>query len=319
MATAFFSHPKFLEHDNGAHHPESAARLQSIEAALRRDGLWQRILHPHFEAASSEQLEYCHEPQLIEEIRNMAAVGGGQIDGDTRVSAASYDAASLAVGAALCAVDGVLAGRWQNAFVASRPPGHHATRSRAMGFCLFNTIAIAARHARRAHGLKRVAVVDFDVHHGNGTQDIFYEDGSVFFASVHQWPLYPGTGRPNERGSGAGEGATLNIPLEGGHGNAEYLQVWNEVGKAVKAFRPELILVSAGFDAHRDDPLGGMKLTPEGFAALTRSTLDWSCELCESRVVCVLEGGYSLNGLAESVAMVVETLLDVGTNSKGQQ
>lgn len=309
MATAFFSHPKFLEHDNGPHHPECSARLEAVETALRREKLWERILHPKFVAASEEQLELCHELQLIEQIKSLAQNGGGQIDGDTRVGAASFEVAKLAVGAALSAVDGVLTKRWRNAFVAARPPGHHATRARSMGFCLFNSIAVAARYAQRAHGLKRVAIVDFDVHHGNGTQEILYEDGSVFFASVHQWPLYPGTGKSSERGSGAGEGTTLNVPLEAGHGDAEYLQVWNEVGKAVKKFRPELILVSAGFDAHRNDPLGGMNVSPQGFAALTASTLQWARECCDGRLVCVLEGGYNLNGLSDSVAAVVETLL----------
>src|SRR5690606_13218468 len=169
------------------------------------------------------------------------------------------------------------------------PPGHHAECERALGLCLFDTVATAAWQARRLRGLERVAIVVWDVYLFNGTQEIFYADGSVFFASVHQWPLFPGTGRSDERGHGSGEGTTLNFPLEAGHGDAEYSQIWDEVGKAVREFRPQLILVSAGFDAHARDPLGRMEISANGFATLMRSTLGWASELCEGRVVCVLE------------------------------
>lgn len=309
MSTAFFSHPDFLLHSNGVGHPERPERLQAIEKKLKEDGLWQKLQHPEFEAATEAELGYCHEPKLIEQIKTLAQNGGGQIDGDTRVTKDSFDVAKLAVGAAVGAVDGVLNGDFKNAFVAARPPGHHAESDRAMGFCLFNSIAIAARHAQRVRGLERVAIVDWDVHHGNGTQEIFYADGSALFASVHQWPLFPGTGRSNERGQGAGEGTTLNFPLEAGHGDAEYSQVWDEVGKAVREFRPQLILVSTGFDAHKRDPLGSMEMSADAFATLMRSTLEWANELCEGRVVCVLEGGYDLEGLGDSVAAVVKVLL----------
>jgi len=309
MTTALFSHPKFRLHDNGAQHPERPMRLKAVEEKLKVDALWEKLRHPEFEAASETHLAYCHTPELIAQIKNLAQTGGGQIDADTRVTPFSFDVARLAVGAAMSAVDGVLGGQYDNAFVASRPPGHHAESTRAMGFCLFNSIAIAARHAQKKHGLERVAIVDFDVHHGNGTQQIFYEDGSVFFASVHQSPLFPGTGRSHEKGIGAGEGATLNFPLEAGHGDAEYSTIWDEVGIAVREFRPQLILVSAGFDAHARDPLGGMKVTGKGFASLTRSTLDWADELCDGRVVCILEGGYDLKGLSDSTFEVVKTLL----------
>ena len=309
MKTALFSHPKFRLHDNGAQHPERMMRLKALEEKLKVDGVWEKLQHPEFQAATEAQLEYCHSPELIAQIKTLAQNGGGLIDGDMRVTPFSFDVAKLAVGAAIGAVGGVLTGDFDNAFVASRPPGHHAESERAMGFCLFNSIAIAARHAQKSHGIERVAILDFDVHHGNGTQQIFYEDGSVFFASVHQSPLFPGTGRSWEKGSGAGKGATLNFPLEAGHGDAEYSQVWNEVGKAVRQFAPQLILVSAGFDAHARDPLGGMKLTASGFAALMQSTLHWADKLCEGRVVCVLEGGYDLRGLSDSVAAVVKELL----------
>lgn len=309
MTTAFYSHPSFLLHDNGPHHPERPERLQSLEEKLKADAIWEKLQHPGFEAARDDEPEYCHAPELIAQIRALAQNGGGQIDADTRVSAVSFDVAKLGVGAALSAIDGVLGGRFDNAFVASRPPGHHAESDRAMGFCLFNSIAIAARNAQKKHGLERVAIVDFDVHHGNGTQQIFYEDASVFFASVHQSPLFPGTGRSSEKGRGAGEGTTLNYPLAAGHGDAEYFEIWNEVGDAVRNFRPQLILISAGFDAHERDPLGSMKLTAKGFAALMQSTLDWADELCNGRVVAVLEGGYDLQGLSDSTAAVVNVLL----------
>jgi acetoin utilization deacetylase AcuC-like enzyme len=308
MRTAFFSHPDFLLHENSFGHPERPARLTAIAEKLQIAPESQKLRRPHFLPASESELEFCHTPELIARIKALAQSGGGAIDGDTYVGKNSFDIAKLAVGAAMAAVAGVLAGEFQNAFVAARPPGHHAESDRAMGFCLFNNIAIAARAAQRIHGLERVAIVDFDVHHGNGTQQIFYEDGSVFFASVHQSPFYPGTGKSNERGAGAGLGATLNFPLEAGHGDAEYLQVWQEAGKAVRDFRPQLILVSAGYDAHARDPLGGMKLSAAGFAALAGSSLEWARELCEGRIVFVLEGGYDLQGLSDSVAATLGVL-----------
>jgi acetoin utilization deacetylase AcuC-like enzyme len=308
MRTAYFTNAIFRDHDNGTGHPESPQRLEAIDAALRREALWDRLLKPSFGPATQEQLRLCHDEALIERIRELAQRGGGAIDPDTRVSPTSFEVVCHAVGAAIRAADGVLCGEWENAFVASRPPGHHATPSRAMGFCLFNSVAVAAREAQRVHGLERVAILDFDVHHGNGTQEIFYEDGSVFYASVHQSPFFPGTGSTDQRGAGAGEGCTFNIPLPAGQGDAEYLRAWREIGAAVKAFQPELILLSAGYDAHYDDPLGGMKVTRDGFAALTQSALDWARELCAGRLVCVLEGGYSLGGLSQSVAATMEVL-----------
>jgi acetoin utilization deacetylase AcuC-like enzyme len=308
MGTAFFSHLDFLLHENFPGHPERPARLAAIAEKLQTIPNLQALRRPQFSPASETELEFCHAPKLIAQIKNLAQSGGGAIDGDTFVGEKSFEVAKLAVGAATAAVAGVLQGEFQNAFVASRPPGHHAESNRAMGFCLFNSVAIAARAAQRVHGLERVAIVDFDVHHGNGTQEIFYEDGSVFFASVHQWPLFPGTGKSSERGAGAGLGATLNFPLEAGHGDAEYLQVWREVGKAVRKFRPQLILVSAGYDAHARDPLGGMNLSAYGFAALAGSTLEWAQELCEGRVVFILEGGYDLQGLSDSVAATLGVL-----------
>jgi acetoin utilization deacetylase AcuC-like enzyme len=308
MPTAFFTNPLFHEHQTGAGHPERPERMDAITSHLRAAGLWEQLVHPPFSPAHEDKLLLCHDYALVHRIESLAAHGGGAIDPDTRVSPVSYDVVCHAVGAALRAVEGVLSGEWNNAFVAARPPGHHATPSRAMGFCLFNTVAIAARYAQRELGMERVAVLDFDVHHGNGTQDIFYYDPSVFFASVHQTPFYPYTGGAEERGGGAAVGTTLNIPLPPGHGNEQYFQAWQRVGEAVHEFSPNLIMVSAGYDAHFDDPLGGMKVTEAGFAALMKSTLEWAQTLCGGRVVAVLEGGYSLAGLGASVAATLKVM-----------
>jgi acetoin utilization deacetylase AcuC-like enzyme len=224
------------------------------------------------------------------------------LDPDTCISPDSYRVALLAVGGALLAVDQVVEGRPDNAFVALRPPGHHAERERAMGFCLFNNVAIAARYAQRRYGLKRVLIVDWDVHHGNGTQHTFEDDPSVLFFSTHQFPFYPGTGRTSERGTGAGLGYTLNVPLAAGCGDNEYRQVFEKIlYPAAQAFEPQLVLVSAGFDAHRNDPLASMNVTEDGYAHMTSIVRDIAERYCEGRLVSLLEGGYNLEALAHSV------------------
>lgn len=308
MKTAFLSHPHFKDHRNGPGHPERPERLVAINEILKEQKLWDSLLHLDFEAATEEQLLLCHTPQVVERVRSLALAGGGSVDGDTHVAPVSYDVARLAVGAGMRAVQAVIDGECDNAFVAARPPGHHAESNRSMGFCLFNTIAIAARVAQRNHGIERVAILDWDVHHGNGTQEIFYADPSVFFASVHQWPLYPGSGRRDETGRGAGIGTTVNFPLAADADDSEYSRVWDLVGEQVEHFAPQLILVSAGFDAHAKDPLGGMNVTAPGFAQLMRQTKRWAEHHCDGRLVCVLEGGYSLRGLSQSVAATIEVL-----------
>ena len=308
MRTAYFTHGSFSDHDTGTGHPECPQRVEVLDMALRKQGLLNLLLTPQVVPCDEEHLELCHDRALIDRIKELEARGGGAIDPDTRVGHTSFRVAKNAVGAAIHAVEGVLSKRWDTAFVASRPPGHHATPSRAMGFCLFNNIAIAARHAQRKHGIKRVAILDWDVHHGNGTQDIFYEDPDVFYASVHQAPLFPHTGMAEETGTGAGLGTTLNIPLRAGTGDAGYMEAWGQVGDAVRKFEPELILVSAGYDAHYDDPLGGMEVTREGFMAMTQSTLDWARALCNGRLAFVLEGGYSMGGLSQSASGTLEVL-----------
>jgi acetoin utilization deacetylase AcuC-like enzyme len=308
MKTAYFSHPKFLLHTNGAAHPEQPERAFVVEEAIEKAPFYEQLIRPDFQAASREALALCHAPHLIEHIEVLSAQGGGRIDGDTAVNAHSFEVASLSIGAAMRAVDGVMNDEFDNAFVACRPPGHHATSRRAMGFCLFNTVAVAARHAQRAHGIERVAILDWDVHHGNGTQEIFYEDASVFFASLHQSPLFPYSGRREETGEGVGIGTTLNIPLRAGCDDEDYHAAWSSLEAPLRDFKPQLILVSAGFDAHALDPLGGMNLSASGFAALMRMTKSWAAELCQSRLVACLEGGYSLPALSESVVAVIEEL-----------
>lgn len=307
MKTAFFFDPISKKHDNGPRHPERPTRIDAIELGLRESGLWETLARPEWAPASDADLLWCHTPELVASVRQMAESGGASFDSDTRVSPLSNDVARLAAGAAIAAVDAVSGGEFDNAFVAMRPPGHHATRDTAMGFCLFNHVAIAARHAQ-LKGIERVAILDFDVHHGNGTQDIFYEDASVFFCSLHQWPLYPGSGAAAETGRGAGTGATLNIPLEAGSEWHEYLAAWEEAGRAAKLFGPQLILISCGFDAHARDPLGGMNLKSEDFAQLIRVAKQWAKELCDNRLVCILEGAYDLTALKESTVAVIEEL-----------
>lgn len=314
MKTGYFSSPQFLLHQNGADHPERPERLESLEKVLKITGTWEKLVHfGDFPEASEDDLALCHTRAHIERVKQLAQNGGGNLDGDTGVNEHSFRVAKLASGAAIDAVKRVVAGEIQNAFVANRPCGHHAESGRRAhspwGFCLFNHAAIAARVAQRDLGIERVAILDFDVHHGNGTQEIFYDDPSVFFASLHQSPLFPGTGAAEERGAGAGVGTTLNFPLPASSNGVVYRAVWEKVGVAVREFRPDLITLSAGFDAHLGDPLAGMALQSEDFAWLSREAKNWAADLCGGKLVAVLEGGYKLSSLAESVAFTLETLL----------
>lgn len=308
MATALFTHDDSLRHLTPPGHPERVERAQAVTAALaapRFDGLVRRTSPL---AAESEVLR-AHPAGHLEAIRaNIPLTGFNPVDGDTFMSEGSFDAALRAVGGCGAAVDAVLAGEVTNAFVACRPPGHHAERSKAMGFCLFGNIAIAAKRALDLHGLHRVAIVDFDVHHGNGTQDILWDDPRVLFISSHQWPLYPGTGRATETGA---HGNVLNIPLRAGTDGAAMraaydLQVWPEL----EEFEPELILVSAGFDAHEADPLANLDWDTEDFAWLTRRLCEIAQDHCGGRLVSALEGGYDLDALAASAAAHVAELME---------
>jgi len=310
MPTDLITSDRFRLHETGSH-PERPERLMAIHQRLRQSSLLgeRAVLEP--EPASVETVALIHDPAYIAEVEAFARAGGGWLDPDTIVCRASYDVALLAVGAAVQAVDRVLDGRSACAFALVRPPGHHAEPRRAMGFCLFNNIAVAAQHALSRRGLSRVAILDWDVHHGNGTQAAFYETDAVLFISLHQWPLYPGTGRADETGRGRGLGYTLNLPLPPGTGDREYLDLFDQViGPRLAEYRPELLLVSAGFDAHRDDPLAMMEVTERGFAGMAARARRWADELCGGRLALVLEGGYNLTALSASVEATLRALDD---------
>lgn len=302
--------PVFLEHRPGFGHPESPARLQSLLRGLEESRLLSRLLPIAPRPVERRWLEKVHDASHVTRVEAACLGGAGYIDClDTAVSGGSARAAFAAAGGVLAAIDAVMEGRAANAFCAVRPPGHHALRERAMGFCLFNNVAIGAAYLREKYRLERVFIIDWDVHHGNGTQDAFYDDPSVFFFSVHRYPFYPGTGAASERGAGPGEGATLNAPLPAGSGEAEYLEVFRRLLRpALRAFRPGFILVSAGFDAHRDDPLGGMGLDAESYGRMTRLVAREAAGLCAGRLVSVLEGGYDLPALAGSAVAHVTAL-----------
>jgi acetoin utilization deacetylase AcuC-like enzyme len=304
--------PLFREHLEGREHPERPERYDAVLEGLRAAGLLSRLAPVPARAATDDELMLCHRGEYLAVVRRDVAGGLGRLStGDTDVTRESERVAAAAAGGVLNAVDAVCAGELGNAFCAVRPPGHHASQSRGMGFCIYNNVALAARHAQRRHGLERVLILDWDVHHGNGTEEIFYSDASVFFCSTHQWPLYPGTGRAEETGVGAGRGTTLNFPLPAGSGRREILgAVAGPLARAMKKFRPELVLISAGFDSREGDLLGRFTLTDDDFAALTAAAMAMADEYANGRLVSVLEGGYTLSGLASAAAAHVATLLD---------
>ena len=305
--TALFTHPACLLHDTGPGHPECPDRLRAVLQALEHPN-FVPLLREEAPLATRDQLLLAHDAAYVDAILAMHP-GDGQpihIDGDTLMSAGSHDAILRAAGGAVAAVDAVMEGWALSAFVATRPPGHHAERARAMGFCLFANAAIAALHARARWGLERVAVLDFDVHHGNGTQDIIERDAGLFYGSSHQYPCYPGTGAATEHGVGN----VFNVGLPPGSGSAAFRAAWERVLlPAVDAFRPQLIVLSAGFDAHCDDPLAELRLVEADFAWLTGQVATTAERHCGGRIVSVLEGGYDLHALAASVAVHVRALM----------
>lgn len=317
LPTGLVTDPGYLRHDTGPSHPESARRLEAINRYLDAASMDDRLLRLAAPLVDRTWLETVHTPSHIARIEEAAPeMGHVYLDPDTPMSPGSYRAALQAVGGTLAAIDAVMEGRVANAFCACRPPGHHAEPSRAMGFCLFNNVAVGARYVQRRYGLSRVLILDWDVHHGNGTQAAFYEDPTVLYVSLHQYPWYPGTGDRDEVGRGAGEGATLNIPLAAGRGDEEYLAAFDRIiHPAVRAFAPEFILISAGFDAHRDDPLAGMEVTEEGYAAMTAAVTAWADASAAGRVVSCLEGGYHLDALGRSVEAHVRTLASAASSS----
>jgi acetoin utilization deacetylase AcuC-like enzyme len=307
MTTLFISHPASLNHHNGPGHPERPDRLRAIESVLEQEK-FQSLIRVEPPAADIEAVTLCHPRDYVEEIKDAAPKEGMvQLDADTSMSPGSWEAALRAVGGAMLAVDEVVTKKADNAFVAHRPPGHHAETVRPMGFCIFNQAAIAARHAQKKHGLHRVAVVDFDVHHGNGTQEIFWKDSTLMYCSTHQMPLYPGTGALSERGD---HDNIVNAPLRAGDGGEQFKAAMeSRILPRLAAFGPELIIMSAGFDAHTRDPLANLQLVEDDFAWATRKIMDVADKTAQGRVVSVLEGGYDLQGLSQSAAAHVIALM----------
>jgi acetoin utilization deacetylase AcuC-like enzyme len=309
-----YTDPRFLEHDTGRH-PECSARLRSILSRLHKSQLTYQCTQPAVTPLPVEKVNVVHDARIAVQAKQVADSGGGYLDADTVVSPKSYEVALLAAGACVSAVDEVLRGTDSRALCLVRPPGHHATPTRSMGFCLFNNIALAARHAMDAHGLSRILIVDWDVHHGNGTQDIYYDNPNVMFLSIHRYGhgFYPGTGAASETGTGRALGLTKNVPVRFGTPRPDYLAMFrNAVTDAADRTKPELVLLSAGFDAHTRDPIGSLGLETEDFTEMTHFMLDVAKTHAQGRLVSCLEGGYNLDALAESVETHVDTLLHHG-------
>ena len=313
MSVGLYYDKRFLDHDTGKGHPERPDRLRAVVKHLNETGLWDKLKHPAFEPAKRKSIELVHKAEYIDRLEQACHEGDPFIDvADSAISEKSAAIAYLMAGAALDAVDQVAAGKLDRAFVLGRPPGHHAERDRSMGFCLFSNIAIAAEHWIAEHKAKRVAIFDFDVHHGNGTQHHFEERADVLFISIHQHPktCYPGTGYHEEIGKGKGKGTTLNIPMMPGGGDEVYADAMTQsVLPALKRFKPEALLISAGFDAASDDPLAQMEVSTEGFAMIAKHLRDYADDAIDGRYVTLLEGGYDLTALSEGVAAYLQVLL----------
>ncbi len=300
---------RYMNHRPGAFHPESHKRLEVIYAMLEGADMAGRFLEVPVRRAEKDELLWIHSPEYVDMVASTEGKSCQSLDPDTSTSSGSYEAALLAVGGLCEAISLVISGELNNAFALVRPPGHHAERGRAMGFCIFNNVAVGVRYAQEAHHLKRVLVVDWDLHHGNGTQHSFEEDPTVVYFSTHQYPYYPGSGAFEQVGKGKGEGFTVNVPLSVGYGDGEYMAIFQDVLRPIALeFAPELILISAGFDIYQNDPLGGMNVSVMGFAGLTRTVMDIAEKCCDGRVVITLEGGYDLTGLKDSVRAVLREL-----------
>ena len=308
--TALLADPVYRNHRPGPQHPERPERFDAVLEGLRHAGIAEGMPAIKPRAATEEEIALCHRPEYIRRAKHDIASGAGSLStGDTDVSGDTWNVALQAVGGVINAVDAVMGGKASNAFCVVRPPGHHATPSRGMGFCVFNNIAAGARHAQKRHGAGKVLIADWDVHHGNGTQDIFYRDSSVFFFSTHQFPWYPGTGRADETGDGEGKGTTLNCPFPAGSGRTEIVGAFRDtLVPAAAAFKPDLVMISAGFDSREGDPLGRFRLTDSDFSELTGIMIEIADRYAHGRVVSVLEGGYNLSGLASAAVAHVRGL-----------
>jgi acetoin utilization deacetylase AcuC-like enzyme len=311
--TALVSHPVYLNHETGEFHFENPDRLRAIGEGLKIAGLSSSLQSIQPREAALPWIEGVHHREYIETVRQDVSSGARFLStksGNTAICPQSFSVALWAMGGVLEACDAVMSGAAKNAFCAVRPPGHHATPDRGMGYCLFNNVAVAARYLQKKYGLEKILIVDWDVHHGNGTQDIFYEDGSVFFFSTHQWPWYPWTGSADETGAGSGNGATLNVPLPAGSGDQEMIAAFEEkLVPRVNLFWPDFVILSAGFDSRNTDPLGRFRVTDAGFKRLTRIMKQVAADHAEGRLVSVLEGGYSLKGLEQAVPVHIQELM----------
>ena len=309
--TALIHDNAALAHDTGLEHPECPARYSAALTALKDSDFFGDLIEKAPRPAARAEIAACHTLDYVDLVRNEIQHGFTQIStGDTALSFNSWETALKSAGAPLTAMDAIVAGDIDNAFCLTRPPGHHATIDKGMGFCLFNNAAIAARYAQQVHGAKKVAIIDWDVHHGNGTQDIFYYDPSVLYFSIHQSPFYPHTGTREERGGPGAEGTTINCPLPAGSDRGDIFPCFTEeLAPALEKLRPDWIILSAGFDSRAGDPLGGFRLIDDDFVTLTKIVMDWASTYCDGRLVSLLEGGYSLEGLASVIPVHVETLL----------
>lgn len=308
--TAIFRDPLFLDHDPGFDHPESPQRLRVINEVLDQEAIRDLFLYPDFYPAAHKILSLTHSEKLINRVAETAGKIFDALDPDTKTSPDSYAAAILAVGAMIKGVDLLVDGEINNGFALVRPPGHHAEKDRSMGFCIFNNVAVAAEYAISHRGMERVMIVDWDLHHGNGTQHSFYDTDKVLYVSTHQYPYYPGTGDLSETGKGRGEGYTVNIPLPGYQGDLDYATIFSEIIVPVgREYEPDLILISCGFDIYKGDPLGAMEVTAAGFAFLTSQVVGLAEEVCEGRLLVTLEGGYDLTGQRDGAMAVLSELL----------
>jgi acetoin utilization deacetylase AcuC-like enzyme len=307
--TGIIQDPIFMEHMRDFHHVESPQRLEVIYDMIKTDFPGHlKTIAPR--PATPEELAYIHKPDYIKRVASTAGKEYVSLDPDTQTSPRSYEAAILAAGGLFALVDALLAGEIKNGFALTRPPGHHAEANRAMGFCLFNNVALAAEYARHKHGLEKILIIDWDLHHGNGSQHSFWDSKNVLYFSTHQYPYYPGTGAAAEVGGPKAQGYTVNVPLSSGYQDDNFVQIFERILMPIgRQFKPDLILVSAGFDTYYLDPLGAMQVTPKGFARMTRRLLDLSEEVCQGRLLLTLEGGYHLEGLRLSTSAVLQELL----------